>query len=128
MGFVFDSTKKGLETVFRGYQMIAIRLLWERGKEGIISKDVWLHVNKILLESGKSISRASIINYLNDMVEQGILRYTERSGKGGFHRVYTPVHDESGFKEFLVKQLIEKLLEEFPDETNKAISKIRDKT
>lgn len=128
MGFVFDSTKEGLEIVMRDYQLKAMRFLWERGEEGTISKDIWLHVNKILLEEGSSISRASIINSMNDMVDNGILKYFERSGKGGYHRVYSPIYDETGFKEFIATQIIEKLLEEFPDETNDAIRKIRDKT
>jgi len=128
MGFVFDSTKKGLETLMKDYQEIAMRFLWERGEEGTISKDIWLHVNKILLKRGESISRASIINSMNDMVEKGIFNYYERSGKGGYHRVYSPVFDEAGFKEHIARQIIEKLLKEFPDETNKAILKIMDKT
>ena len=79
------------------------------------------------MESGESKSRASIIFFLQDMVEQGILKYRHRSGKGGYHRVYTPLYDETGLKELIATQLIEKLLEEFPDETNKTIRKIMEK-
>ncbi len=128
MGFVFDSTKKGLETVMRDYQLKALRFLWERGEEGTISKDIWLHVNKILLEEDSSISRASIINSMNAMVDKGILKYFEETGKGGYHRVYSPIFDEAGLKEYIARHIIEKLLKEFPAETDDAIRKIMDKT
>jgi len=128
MVFVFDPSQKGLETVMKDYQVLTMRFLWERREEGTISKDVWLHVSKIFMAEEKTISRASIINFLQDMAEKGILNYWERSGKGGYHRVYTTVYDEAGFKELLATQLIEKLLEEFPDETHKVILKIMDKT
>ena len=127
MGFVFDPSQKGLETVMKDYQVLTMRFLWEKGEEGVSTAKAWLHVSKILMEEDKTISRASIINFLKGMHEEGIVNYWEGSGKGGSHRIYYPVFDEAGFKEFLATQLIEKLLEEFPDETNKAILKIMDK-
>ena len=127
MGFIFDPSKKGLETVMKDYQVLTMKCLWERGEEGTPSGKAWVEVNKTLLEMGTSKSRASIIFFLQDMVDQGILKYWERSGKGGYHRVYTPSYDEAGLKEFIATQLIEKLLEEFPDETKKAIRKIMEK-
>ncbi len=127
MGFVFDSTEKGLGIVMKEYQVVSMRFLWERGEEGAISKDAWAYVNTILMEKEESISRASIINFLNDMVDEDVLSYSEKTGKGGYHRVYYPVYDEAGFKEFIAKLFIEKLLEEFPEETEEAILKIMDK-
>jgi len=32
--------------------------------------------------------RVPVINSLNEIVEESILTYEERSGKGGYHRVY----------------------------------------
>ena len=126
MAFVFDSSEKGLGIVMKGYQEVSMRFLWERGEEGAISREAWAQVNKVLMKKGESISRASIINFLNDMVDAEVLKYEERTGKGGYHRVYYPVFDEAGFKEFIAKLFIRKLLEEFPEETNKAILKITD--
>lgn len=91
---VLKTSKQGLETVMKDYQEMAMRFLWERDEEGAISKDALLHVNKLLGEKGETISRASIIFFMNDMVDAGILNYTERTGKGGFHRVYFPAFDE----------------------------------
>ena len=46
---VFDTSKQDIETVMRDYQALAMRFLWERGEEGAVSREIWLHVNKILL-------------------------------------------------------------------------------
>ena len=125
MGFVFDTSEHGLGTIMKGYQEICMRFLWETGEEGVNSRKAWLHINKVLMEEERTISRAAVINFLNAMVEKDFLRYTRRSGKGGYHRVYYPVYDEAEFKEHLARQIIEKLLEEFPDETFTALVKIK---
>ena len=80
-----------------------------------------MHVNKLLRDEGRSISRASIINFLNDMVEKGVLNYRERTGKGGYHRVYFPAFDEEGFKRHVAKTVISKLSDMWPDATREAL-------
>jgi len=72
-----------------------LRFVWERNDEGAISREVWSSVNERLV--GKTISRASIINFLNAMVDEGVLDYDERTGKGGYHRVYRPKLNETSF-------------------------------
>ena len=114
--WVFDTSNDGLRTVMKEYEEIAIRILWETDEENMKSQVVWLQVNKILMEEDKSISRASIINFLNDMVDAGVLEYEDRSGKGGYHRVYSPAFDEKGFKRHMVETVISKLLEIWPEE------------
>ena len=121
MWIVFDTSKQGLETVMKDYQEMAMRFLWERVEEGTISKDAWLHVNKLLMEEGRSISRASIIMFLNDMVDADILNYREETGKGGHHRVYFPAFDEEGFKRHVAKTIISKLSTMWPDATREAL-------
>jgi hypothetical protein len=46
-------------------------------------------VNKGFEGTG-SISRASIINFLNAMCDEGILTYGDETGRGGYHRIYSP--------------------------------------
>jgi hypothetical protein len=69
----------------------------------------------------KTISRASIINFLNAMVDEGVLDYKEKSGKGGYHRVYLPKLDEGGFKKAVAKSVISSLMRDFPKETNEVL-------
>ena len=121
MGFMFDTNKEGLLTVMRDYQKICLRFAWENSEEGVTSGTAWLHTNKVLMEEGRSISRASVFFFLNDMVDEDVLEYVERTGKGGHHRVYFPAFDEEGFKINVAKAIISKLFEVWPEATREAI-------
>jgi len=121
---VFDTKGDGFRTVVKDYQEVALRYLWRLDGGGASSRDVWVNVNKDLM--GKStISRASIINFLNSMVDEGALGYTEITGKGGHRRIYTARYDEAGSKEYMAKKVISKLLETWPEATRKAIEAIK---
>ena len=73
---------------------------------------------------GRTISRASVINFLDSMVDDGILAYTETTGKGGYRRIYMFKYDEAGFKEHIAKVVIRNLLRDFPEETRRALKDI----
>ena len=61
------------------------------------------------------ISRASVINFLNELVELGLATFEERSGKGGYHRVYSLVERSwSGFNDVVIDKFLYKLWEIFP--------------
>lgn len=122
VSFVFNTEKTGLETLMRDYQVICMRYMWEVGDKGANSGKAWVHVSKVLLEQDKTISRASIIFFLNDMVDKGALDFISKSGKGGYHRVYFPLQDEKGFKEYAIQKILTKIAEEWPDEAEKVIS------
>ncbi len=70
---------------------------------------------------GKTISRASIINFLNAMVDEGVLDYDERTGKGGYHRVYRPKLNETSFKKYVAQTVISSLMKDFPVETREVL-------
>lgn len=117
MTLKFDPAGKGLAKVLRDYQIEALRFVWkEEGETGVNSREVWQHANK----SGK-ISRASIINFLNAMVDEGVLNYEEQTCKGGSRRVYTPRLDEGGFKKHIAETVISSLIRDFPEETNEEL-------
>jgi hypothetical protein len=111
----------GLRVVLREYEEFALRALWE-SKQGLNSRQVWERVSKQL--TPETISRASIINYLEDMREGGILNGVQETGKGGYHWVYTPAMDESGFKKYVAETLIGCLMRDFPDETKNVVKRI----
>jgi len=120
---IFNPRKDGLNKVFRDYQVEAMRFVWERGDAGAISREVWSHVNEEL--GSKAISRASIINFLNAMVDEGILDYEEETGKGGYHRVYKPKVNEKEFKRYLAETMISSLLKDFPAQTREALGEYK---
>lgn len=119
MTLIFNPDSDGLSKVFRDYQEEALRLVWNIGSEGVISREVWSQVNQNL--DGKTISRASIINFLNSLVDEGVLDFEERTGKGGYHRVYRPRLDENEFKKYLAETVISSLMKDFPQETKEVV-------
>jgi len=70
------------------------------------------------------ISRASIINFLNEMVDEELLNFTETTGKGGHHRVYYIKYGETEFIEHIASLIISKLLKEYPQGTRKTIQQV----
>ncbi len=62
-----------------------------------------------------TISRASIINFLEAMRGMGVLSGVETTGKSGHHWFYYPTRDEAGFKRCIAENLLKKLISEFPE-------------
>ena len=117
----FNTAETGLRAVLKDYQEIALRVIWA-SPEGLGSRAVWDRVNAELKPA--TISRASIINFLEDMREAGVLKGVERTGKGGHHGVYSPAMDEAEFKQFIVMTLLESLIRDFPEETKAVVIKV----
>jgi len=120
MPLKIDTSEEGLRMILKDYQEAALRYIWRLGGEGASSRDVWVQVNEDLKGEG-TISRASIINFLNVVVDEGVLNYAETTGKGGHRRIYSMKYDEAGFKEYVARKGMGKLLSYFPEETRKAI-------
>ena len=120
-GLKFDPSESGLRKTLKEYQELALRYVWEVGEEGAGSGPVWKGVNEELQKHGGSISRASIIFSLNDLVDQGVLSFELESGKGGMHKIYKPTMDEDGYKKYVVKTILESALRDFPVETREIL-------
>jgi hypothetical protein len=125
MPLVLDPSKSGFEKVLRDYQIEALRMVWGSAETGATSREVYLHVNKEL-EGIKTVSRASIINFLNGMCDEGVLTYEEETCKGGLRRKYFPGLDEEGFKRHIAKSVIESLLKDFPTQTKEVLKESLD--
>jgi len=109
---IFDTNKDGLLTLFKPYQVVLLEHIWDLNKNekvGITSGEA----HKFLLGKPEKKSRASSIIFLNDMVEEGILDYEEKTGKGGYHRVYYPLMDREGFQECVTEKINSKLKKVF---------------
>jgi len=117
----YDTAESGLRAVLKDYQEIALRAIWAT-PEGLGSKAVWDRVNAELKPN--TISRASIINFLEAMREAGVLKGDEKTGKGGYHWIYSPAMNEAEFKKFIVTTLLESLIRDFPEETKAIVIKV----
>ena len=117
----YDTSHTGLQTVFFDWQVKLLKVVWANNG-GL--KSALAHEKVSATLGSESISRASVINFLADMRELGVLRGEEVTGKGGYHWVYYPAMDEADFKRFIASTLIESLMRGFPSETEAAISKL----
>jgi len=116
MPMVFDPNMHGLEKVLRDYQVEALKVVWDKAMDGVTSREVYRYANKSL-EGKKTISRASIINFLNSMCDEGVLNYKEETCKGGMRRKYSPKLSQREFEMKIAKDVILSLLDDFPEQT-----------
>ena len=123
-GFKFDHEKEGLGKTLKEYEEVSLRYVWSLGEEGVGSGKTWMAVNAVL-GPDKSMSRASVIFFLNRMVDQKVLDYRTATGKGGHHRVYYPLLDERGYKKHILKTIVESLMRDFPKETREVLRELK---
>ena len=100
-----DLSETGLAMFFKPYQIISLDLLWN-SEETLSSREVWEQANEQL---PGTISRASIINFLNASVENGLLDYVETTGKGGYRRLYSSKLSKPEATTYLTEKVKESL-------------------
>jgi len=106
----------GLGMFLYPYQQDALNYLYDVGEAN--SREVWLHINRDGAPDPKS--RAAVINYLQGLAEEGLIAYREQSGKGGYHKVYSP-RQEYPTLEALSRELMRRLLKRVSEEFNVTI-------
>ena len=99
-----DLNNEGLLMIFPPYLKLTLETFWKEGGTWI-SREIWNHVTA---NFGK-ISRASVINGLNWLVDLGICGYEEESGKGGYHRVYHAKMNEQEFWKWISEIISKKI-------------------
>lgn len=107
-----DLNHSSLHLVFRPYEAHTMERLWadrEGEEKGYGSGRMWVEVNEDL--DPETISRASVIFFLNRLVDQKVCDWKDKTGKGGHHRIYHIAMDREGYWRWLTKMTIEKLVE-----------------
>lgn len=120
MGLIIDTAQDGLKKTLREHEELALRYFWDEKADEAGSRDVWSYVNEKLGKE-KSISRATIINFLKTMAEEGVLDSREESGKGGYHGVYSQSMDERGYRKYVARTVIRSLMRDFQEETSEVL-------
>jgi predicted transcriptional regulator len=104
-----DTNKNGLNAVFKFYEVAALEELMSH--EERVSGEVW----RQLRSDGVDISRASVIFFLNRLVEAGLVNYRLATGKGGHHRIYSLIpRSWDEFNDMVIDKFLYKLWEIFP--------------
>jgi hypothetical protein len=119
---VIDLSEKGFKKIFQPYQEIVWRILWNSPQQSFSTKDMWVKVNGELNPS--SISRASIINFMQDMAEQGLLIQEMETCKGGMRGLYKSKLSEAELKKHVVKTVLDCLIRDFPKETANVLNSL----
>ena len=55
------------------------------------------------------------------MVDEGVLGFRDATGKGGHHRIYITKLDESGYKKYVIRTLLESVAKDFPEATEEVL-------
>ena len=121
--FKYDTSKRGLHTLLKDYENEALKVMWVLPDKQFSSREVWEAVN-VRLGDKKTISRASIINFLQYLAEARILEINSITGKGGHRGLYKQKYTETEFKKLVAEILIERLQKNFPGETREALEKV----
>lgn len=115
--------KTGLEMFFPHYGGKMLVYMWDTPEinmdNGLSSGRAWQYLIDIGVRNpttGRPISRASVIFFLNRCVNLGILGYAEATGKGGVHRLYAPVGTEVEFWAWVREIANRRLDDEAPKE------------
>jgi len=89
------------------WQAELMRLIWDNGGE-VDSRTA----HNRLRNTTTPVSRASTINFLDKMTEEGLLDYREATTKGGWKRIYRPSRvapDEEGFRRALAGRIFDRV-------------------
>lgn len=110
-----NTEKQGLNRIWKLYESASVEelLIHEERTSG----EVWREIE----DKGVFISRASVIFFLNRLVDQGLVTFEYRTGKGGYHRVYSLiVRTWDELNDIVIDKFLYALWEIFPD--NKKIA------
>ncbi len=105
-----DTSKKTILALMKPYHHAIISMILESKKKLTTGE---LHV--ALEDEGFIISRTSVIKYCKLLAANGVINYEERTGKGGYHRVYSKGMTWESILEFIHMQVLERMTFVFPN-------------
>ena len=117
MPLQMDTSKTGLEMFFKPYQVQALNHLQTTHPRGANTRQVHTAVNKTT-----QISRASIIKFLKEAADNGLLTYTTTTCKGGHRRIYKLAYPGERLTKHLIREMVTKLSREYSEEARKVLS------
>jgi len=106
-----DTQKPGLCALFLPYKAVMLKHLYEVTKTDSLagkgSGYLWKWLQKNAKRLGvTTMSRASVVNALNDLVDEGLLKFKEVTGKGGIRRLYSVAMTPREFEDHFLNEFI----------------------
>lgn len=102
----FKPHAKGIEKVLGGLEADIMEALWSRGRSAV--RDVHTH-----LRATKHLAYTTVMTVMSRLATKGLLK---RDMVGGMY-YYEPAMTREEFTQRLVSQVIDSLLESFPEQT-----------
>ncbi|GAH98971.1 unnamed protein product, partial [marine sediment metagenome] len=104
-GWTMRLAHKGFNILFADYEKAIIDLMLADSKKTWGSGAMHLAVRA----QGIDISRASVIFYMNFLVDEGIAIWADGTGKGGHHRLYSISKTEGEVKDLIITRIMNAL-------------------
>jgi hypothetical protein len=109
MKIKIDMARDGLYMFFKPYEVLGWDRVWNSSESKPVgSFDVFKHI-KFGLGPGKTISRASVIFFLNRQVDLGFMAWKDATGKGGHRRLYYPLVNMTELTLAISRRMAEKI-------------------
>ncbi len=102
----FNPENTGLKTLFREWQITTLRLLWEAPHTRFSAKKVWTDVRDNL-ENG--VSRVTVYHFLDNMADNGIIRFDMASERGGMRVLFYSELTEMEFRKMISENLVQRV-------------------
>lgn len=113
-----DTDKKGLAAIFKDWHVSLVEELFERP---LTSGEAYKFLEEQNIRAAKrehgTVSRASVINFLNKLVDLGLSDYDIKTGKGGQAKIYKMTLTREEFAHKIIGMFVNKLRESFPEES-----------
>lgn len=65
------------------------------------------------LKKKRKVALTSVAVTLDRLYKKGLVKREIKSGRGGFHYIYTPTYSEEGFKMSIIDKTVEQLIKSF---------------
>ena len=102
MKLKMDLSKDGLFMFFKDWQLRVLKILWD-SHESMTSSDI----NSVIGDN--VISKSSIVFFLEEAFEHGLLEKTYTTGRGGTRSVYKAKYNENDSTKYISEIIIERL-------------------
>lgn len=108
-----DELTRKTNVILKDYEKAIIEIIVDAKPDSVDSRNTL----GLLQDSGFKISRASVINFLNVLRDQNLVKYTEKSGKGGMAGEYAAFMGDTlkGIYTRICFELMEQMIHEFKE-------------